>query len=68
MENYQKNSTEEARKLYEQGSEAWKKGDKAAAMTLYAQSAQLDPDGPGKTALDMAWNIMDFFDANQLNP
>lgn len=59
---------EEARRLYEEGAEAWKRGHRGVAMTLYAESAALDPDGPGATALAMSNEIMDFFDPNQLNP
>lgn len=58
----------EAQKLFQLGAEAWKKGDKAKAMTLYAESAEILPDGPGAMALKMAQEIMDFFDPNQLNP
>lgn len=57
-----------ARQLYEQGADAWQKGDRAAAMTLYAESAELDPDGPGARALEMSNRIMAFYDKNQFNP
>ena len=59
---------EKAREFYNLGAEAWKNGDMAKAMTLYAESAELDPEGPGAKALEMANEIMSFFDPNQLNP
>ena len=62
------NAKDHAIELFHSGAKAWKEGDRATAMTLYAESAALDPDGPGKHALDMANEIMDFFDPNQLNP
>lgn len=72
MENHQ-NPTVDQNKLlaiekYEQGAEAWKNGNRAAAMNLYAESAELDPEGPGATALKMSNEIMDFYDKNQFNP
>ena len=61
-------STEKARMLYEEGATEWQKGNKAKAISLYSQSATLDPDGPGATALKMSNSIMDFYDKNQFNP
>lgn len=57
-----------AEELYEEGKLAWKKGDRGRAMSLYAEAAELDPDGPGAHALEMSRDIMDFFDPSQLNP
>ena len=75
MEKHQNNddkSVEEtlrrARELYLEGIEAWKRDDRARAMTLYAESAELDPAGPGAHALEMTRDIMNFFDPSQLNP
>lgn len=59
---------ETARRLYSEGAEAWKNGDRAKAITLYSESAAIDPDGPGVQALQMSNDIMDFFDTNRLNP
>ena len=59
---------EKARELYEEGMRAWKLDNRARAMTLYAESAELDPDGPGAHALEMTRDIMNFFDPSQLNP
>lgn len=58
----------QAAELYRQGAEAWKKGDRAKAMTLYSRSAELDPDGPGVQALNMTREIMSFFNPDQFNP
>lgn len=71
MENDHKNiaqNKQDAIKLYEQGAEAWQRGDRGLAMTLYSRSAELDPDGPGVQALQMSRDIMDFYDTNQFNP
>lgn len=75
MENHQKYSNSEvskkyveAEKLYREGVEAWRRGERGRAMSLYAESAELDPDGPARHALEMADDIMSFFDPNQFNP
>lgn len=72
MENLQNNSSqnneERALELYRLGNEAWKKGDKGKAMSFYSESAAINPNGPGKTALEMTRQIMDFYDKNQFNP
>lgn len=68
MEKRQIDNSQKALELYSQGAQAWKAGDRAAAMSLYAQSAELDPDGPGAHALEFTQDIMNFFDPNQLNP
>lgn len=58
----------QARLLFEEGFSAWKGGDKAKAITFYSRSAELDPEGPGTTALKMASDVMDFYDTDQFNP
>lgn len=75
MENHQKYSNSEVSKkyveaenLYREGVEAWRRGERGRAMSLYAESAELDPDGPARHALEMADDIMSFFDPNQFNP
>ena len=62
------NPKAEAVRLFEEGAQAWKKGERAAAITLYGRSASLDPEGPGAEALKMSRDIMNFYDTNQLNP
>ena len=59
---------EKAKLLYEEGAKEWKNGNKARAITLYGESARLDPDGPGTQALAFSKEIMDFYDKNQFNP
>ena len=54
--------------LYRQGADAWQRGDRATAIRLYNESVALDPKGPGKTALEMTTDIMDFYDKQQFNP
>lgn len=62
------NAKDEAIRLYNEGAEAWRKGERGRAISLYAHSAELDPDGPGAQALEMSQRIMDFYDKSQLNP
>lgn len=62
------NRREKARLLFEKGAEAWKNGKRAEAISLYSESADLDPDGPGAQALEMSNRIMDFYDKQQFNP
>lgn len=66
--NKEVNNKDRAVELYRLGSESWKNGDRGKAMSLYAESAQLDPEGPGATALQMSKDIMNFYDKNQFNP
>lgn len=72
MDKSQINSAEKAsaaaQELFELGAEAWKKGDRGKAMSFYSRSAELNPEGPGARALEMANEIMNFYDKNQLNP
>ena len=58
----------EAIRLYELGLLAWKNGNRAEAITLYNESAALDPNGPGVQALEMSMRIMNFYDKQQFNP
>ena len=72
MDINKKNTTQtdkkRAQNLFQEGAKAWQQGERGKAMTLYAQSAELDPEGPGTHALKMAQDIMAFYDTNRLNP
>lgn len=37
-------------------------------MTEYNTALSIDPDSPAAVALDMARNIMDFYDKQRYNP
>ena len=68
LQNTTNTDKDRARELYEAGADEWNRGNRGAAMSLYAKSAEADPDGPGAQALKMARDIMDFYDKNQFNP
>lgn len=54
--------------LYTRGRLLWKLGRKTGAMSDYAASVALDPASPAAAALQMACEIMDFYDHNLYNP
>lgn len=66
----QKNNSdkEQARLHYEHGRALWAAGDRGAAMSEYSKAVLLDPESPAATALEMARNIMDFYDRSRYNP
>jgi hypothetical protein len=69
MSENQKNINQvEAQEHYEAGKRLWAEGKRGAAITEYNNAVALDPDSPAKTALELIYDIMDFFDRNQLNP
>lgn len=58
----------EALRHYRLGRSLWQQGRRGEAMTEYNISLSLDPASPAAAALDMANDIMDFFDRNLYNP
>ena len=54
--------------LFMLGRIEWKLGHKSRAISLYAQSAELEPDGSAATALEQARQIMDFYNKDLYNP
>ncbi len=59
---------ESARADYLRGRLAWRRGDRAGAMSLYQRSAELEPDGPAAVALEQARDIMAFYHKDLYNP
>lgn len=57
-----------AQRHYELGRLLWKQGKKAEAITEYNKAVADDPESPAATALQMANNIMDFYDKQRYNP
>lgn len=53
---------------FERGKLYWKKGDKAKAMTDFNTAISLDPSSPAKSYLDMANEIMSFYNTDLYNP
>lgn len=68
MSKNQSDAKAQAQQHFERGKQLWAQGDHGAAMSEYKQALALDPDSPARTALEMANQIMDFYDKNQLNP
>ena len=58
----------EALRHYQLGRSLWQQGRRGEAMTEYNISLSLDPGSPAKAALEMANDIMDFFDRDLYNP
>lgn len=54
--------------LFERGKLLWKVGRKADAMSDYAAAVQIDPSSPAATALQMARDVMDFYNRDLYNP
>ncbi len=54
--------------LYMRGRLLWNLGRKADAMSDYAAAADLDPSSPAAAALEMARDIMDFYNHDLYNP
>ncbi len=59
---------EKADALFLLGRLAWKRGDKAAAISRYNEAVALDADSEAAIALEQALNIMDFFNKDLYNP
>lgn len=46
----------------------WRMGRRSEAMSAYALSTELDPDGPAPRAIELASEIDSFFNPDLLNP
>lgn len=58
----------EALRHYRLGRTLWQQGRRGEAMTEYNLSISIDPASPAAAALDMANDIMDFFNHDLYNP
>jgi len=58
----------DARALYLRGKAWWRMGERSKAMSDYAASASIEPDGIAQHALEHARDIEDFFNPDLLNP
>lgn len=59
---------ESADALYLRGRLNWKLGRKGEAISDYSAAVALDPHSPAAAALDMARQVMDFFNPDLYNP
>lgn len=53
---------------FQRGKLKWKMGDKPAAMSDFSNAVILDPESPAKGYLEMANDIMDFYNTDLYNP
>lgn len=53
---------------YQRGRLLWKLDRRSEAISDYEHAVALDPGSPAGTALEMARNIMDYFNPDLLNP
>lgn len=60
--------TARAEELYRRGRELWREGNRAGAMSCYAEAVSLDADSPAAVALEQARSIEAFFNPDLLNP
>lgn len=61
-------STPDSALFFERGKLFWKTGDKGAAITDFNTALSLDPASPAKAFLDMATDVMDFYNTDLYNP
>lgn len=59
---------EDADARYRRGRLRWRLGDRAGAISDYEHAAAADPSSPAAAALQMARQIMDFYNPDLLNP
>lgn len=53
---------------YERGRLYWRLGNKANAISDYEEALFLDPESPARHALQLAREVMDFYNTDMLNP
>lgn len=53
---------------YLRGKAYWRLGQKGKAISDWEQAAALDPESPARHALEMARDVMDFFNPDLYNP
>lgn len=58
----------EAVLFYERGRLLWKLGRKTDAMSDYSKAVSIDPKSPAAVALQMACDVMDFYNHDLYNP
>lgn len=54
--------------FYERGKLYWRMGRKADAMTDFNAAVHINPESPARLRLEMANDIMSFFNTDILNP
>ncbi len=46
----------------------WRLGQNAKAISDYEHAVQINPESPAKAALELARNVMDYYNPDLLNP
>ncbi len=59
---------DDAELWYERGRVYWRLGRKGDAISDYEEAVFLDPESPAKHALQLARDVMDFYNPDLLNP
>ena len=54
--------------FYRRGRLLWKLGRKTDAMSDYGRAVKIDPQSPAAAALDMAREVMNFYNKDMYNP
>ena len=54
--------------FYRRGRLLWKLGRKTDAMSDYGRAVEIDPQSPAAAALDMAREVMNFYNKDMYNP
>ncbi len=53
---------------FRRGKLYWRMGDRSAAMGDYAKAQSINPDSPASKALEMAYDVANFFNPDLYNP
>lgn len=53
---------------FRRGKLYWRMGDRSAAMGDYAKAQSINPDSPTSKALEMAYDVANFFNPDLYNP
>lgn len=59
---------QDAELYFQRGRLKWKAGRKTDAMSDYAKAVALDPQSPAAAALDLARDVMAFYNKDLYNP
>lgn len=53
---------------FRRGKLYWRMGDRSVAMGDYAKAQSINPDSPASKALEMAYDVANFFNPDLYNP
>lgn len=61
-------SPDDDKLFFERGKLHWRTGDRAKAMGDYAKAKSINPDSPASRALELAYDVANFFNPDLYNP